>query len=121
MMDREEALEALRMMMFGRAFDRKAFNLQRQGRYGTYSSIEGQEASVVGAALRWLWILIGIGSCPSTGNSQPRPPRTVPLERYILYHPGILGAGGLRKTSTSFRPNVPPPGIVTIGVLYDKD
>ncbi|MBE1555187.1 pyruvate dehydrogenase (acetyl-transferring) E1 component subunit alpha [Sporosarcina limicola] len=34
-----------------RTFDRKAINLQRQGRLGTYAPFEGQEASQVGSAL----------------------------------------------------------------------
>ncbi|RUL51757.1 MULTISPECIES: pyruvate dehydrogenase (acetyl-transferring) E1 component subunit alpha [Lysinibacillus] len=34
-----------------RAFDRKAKNLQRQGRIGTYALFEGQEAAQVGSAL----------------------------------------------------------------------
>ena len=33
-----------------RTFDRKAINLQRQGRLGTYAPFEGQEASQVGSA-----------------------------------------------------------------------
>jgi len=31
-----------------RTFDRKAINLQRQGRLGTYAPFEGQEAAQVG-------------------------------------------------------------------------
>ena len=38
-------------MLFIRAFDLKAFNMQRQGRIGTYIQVAGQEASQVGAAL----------------------------------------------------------------------
>lgn len=34
-----------------RTFDRKAINLQRQGRLGTYAPFEGQEAAQVGSAL----------------------------------------------------------------------
>ena len=34
-----------------RTFDRKAVNLQRQGRLGTYAPFEGQEAAQVGSAL----------------------------------------------------------------------
>ncbi|HEX5565293.1 MAG TPA: pyruvate dehydrogenase (acetyl-transferring) E1 component subunit alpha [Sporosarcina sp.] len=34
-----------------RTFDRKAINLQRQGRLGTYAPFEGQEASQVGSSL----------------------------------------------------------------------
>lgn len=38
-------------MSLVRAFDRKSVNLQRQGRMGTYSPFEGQEAAQVGSAL----------------------------------------------------------------------
>ncbi|MFA4906961.1 MAG: pyruvate dehydrogenase (acetyl-transferring) E1 component subunit alpha [archaeon] len=38
------------LMVLTRAFDEKAFKLQRQGRLGTYAQCLGQEASQVGAA-----------------------------------------------------------------------
>ena len=38
-------------MLYVRAFDKKAINLQRQGRIGTYAPFEGQEASQVGSAM----------------------------------------------------------------------
>src|SRR3990170_1551779 len=37
-------------MVLARAFDEKAFKLQREGRLGTYASILGQEAAQVGSA-----------------------------------------------------------------------
>lgn len=47
--------ELVRMFYYNmlriRTFDRKAINLQRQGRLGTYAPFEGQEASQVGSAL----------------------------------------------------------------------
>jgi pyruvate dehydrogenase E1 component alpha subunit len=49
-MSDEAVLEALRYMMLTRVFDDKATSMQRQGRFGTFSSVRGQEASVVGAA-----------------------------------------------------------------------
>ena len=47
----ELALEAIRWMLLSRAYDARATTLQRQGRFGTFSPVKGQEASVVGAAL----------------------------------------------------------------------
>ena len=38
-------------MLFSRMFDRKAVNLQRQGRIGTYAPFEGQEGAQIGSAL----------------------------------------------------------------------
>lgn len=36
-------------MMTMRIYDRKAVSLQRQGRFGTYAQMEGQEASLIGS------------------------------------------------------------------------
>jgi pyruvate dehydrogenase E1 component alpha subunit len=47
----ERAVEGLRWMLLSRAFDARATALQRQGRFGTYSPVKGQEASVVGTSL----------------------------------------------------------------------
>lgn len=46
----EQLRDACELMLFSRAFDEKGFSLQRQGRFGTFSPVRGQEASVVGAA-----------------------------------------------------------------------
>jgi pyruvate dehydrogenase E1 component alpha subunit len=50
-LDDDALLDALRLMLLSRAVDTKGFNLQRQGRFGTFSQVSGQEASVVGSAL----------------------------------------------------------------------
>ena len=50
-LDDERVLEALRFMMFGRAFDARCWSLQRQGRLGTFAPITGQEASIMGSAM----------------------------------------------------------------------
>jgi pyruvate dehydrogenase E1 component alpha subunit len=47
----ERTVEGLRWMMLSRAFDSRATAMQRQGRFGTYSPVKGQEASVVGSSL----------------------------------------------------------------------
>lgn len=49
-MSDEAVLEAYEWMLLARTFDARATSLQRQGRFGTFSSVRGQEASVVGAA-----------------------------------------------------------------------
>ena len=85
-MDDAEVGAALRLMLFGRVFDRKAFSLQRQGRFGTYSPIEGQEASVVGAAFALDpgrdWIVPQYRELPALLR------HGLPLTRYLLYHFG---------------------------------
>ncbi|MEN3283369.1 MAG: pyruvate dehydrogenase component alpha subunit [Solirubrobacteraceae bacterium] len=45
----EDAVEAFRAMLLSRAFDQRCFSLQRQGRIGTFSTVEGEEAAVVGS------------------------------------------------------------------------
>ena len=45
----DELLAAYRLMRLTRAYDTRAFNLQRQGRLGTFSQVTGQEAGVVGS------------------------------------------------------------------------
>jgi pyruvate dehydrogenase E1 component alpha subunit len=50
-LDDDEVLAALRLMLLSRRFDERALNLQRQGRFGTFSQVTGQEATVVGCAL----------------------------------------------------------------------
>jgi pyruvate dehydrogenase E1 component alpha subunit len=50
-LDDGQVREALELMLLSRAFDDKGFSLQRQGRFGTFSPVRGQEASVVGSAL----------------------------------------------------------------------
>src|SRR5574341_1140363 len=42
--------ELYEWLVFARAFDEKAFKLQREGRLGTYASILGQEAAQVASA-----------------------------------------------------------------------
>ena len=50
-LDDEFVLEGLRWMLLSRAFDAKATALQRQGRFGVFSPVLGQEAAVVGSAM----------------------------------------------------------------------
>jgi TPP-dependent pyruvate/acetoin dehydrogenase alpha subunit len=47
----ELVVEALKLMMLSRAFDRKAVALNRQGVFGVYLEVYGQEASVVGSCM----------------------------------------------------------------------
>jgi pyruvate dehydrogenase E1 component alpha subunit len=47
----DQLREAFRWMLLSRAVDEKAFNLQRQGRLGTFAPCGGQEATIVGVAM----------------------------------------------------------------------
>ena len=47
----EEIKKMYDMLILVRVFDQKAFNMQRQGRLGTYIQFKGQEACQIGSAL----------------------------------------------------------------------
>lgn len=82
-------VDALRLMIKCRAFDRRATNLQRQGRFGTFSSSEGQEASSLGAALaidpRTDWIVPQYRELPALLQ------HGLPLDRFIAFFLGSPG------------------------------
>lgn len=46
-----ELLYAYRAMLRSRISDERCFSLQRQGRMGTFSTVEGEEAAIVGSAM----------------------------------------------------------------------
>lgn len=90
------ALDALELMILTRTFDEKATNLQRQGRFGTFSSVRGQEASVVGAASALDperdWVVPQYRELPALLR------QGLPLENFALYfmgHPlgGVIPTG----------------------------
>lgn len=82
----EGTLAALEWMLLTRAFDAKATSLQRQGRFGTFSSVAGQEASVVGAACALDpardWIAPQYRELPALLR------HGLPLEHFALYFMG---------------------------------
>src|SRR3989338_368329 len=47
----EQIKKVYEMLVLVRWFDQKAFNMQRQGRLGTYIQFKGQEASQIGSAM----------------------------------------------------------------------
>ncbi|TAJ98551.1 MAG: pyruvate dehydrogenase (acetyl-transferring) E1 component subunit alpha [Candidatus Manganitrophaceae bacterium] len=49
-LDEKEVKGFYEAMLLIRTFDEKALNLQREGRLGTYASVQGQEAAQVGSA-----------------------------------------------------------------------
>jgi pyruvate dehydrogenase E1 component alpha subunit len=90
-MDDEQVIRALRLMMLSRAFDSKGISLQRQGRFGTFSPVQGQEASVVGSAFALDptrdWIVPQYRELPALLH------HGLPLERFILYFNGHPAGG----------------------------
>jgi len=89
-LDLERTVEGLRWMLLSRAFDTRATSLQRQGRFGTFSPVKGQEASVVGTALAVDpaidWIVPSYRELPALVRHGH------PLERMIAGSMGKLGA-----------------------------
>ncbi len=90
-MDDEQAFQALRLMMLSRTFDDKGTSLQRQGRFGTFSAVRGQEASVVGSAFALDpardWIIPQYRELPALVR------HGLPLEQFILYFSGHPAGG----------------------------
>ncbi len=89
----EEVLRALRLMMLSRGFDHQAISFQRQGRFGTFSAVHGQEASVVGSAFaldpKRDWIVPQYRELPALLN------HGLPLESFILYFKGHPCGGAI--------------------------
>lgn len=92
-MDDDEALTAFELMLLTRIFDEKATSLQRQGRFGTFSSVRGQEGSVVGAASaldpRHDWVVPQYRELPALLR------QGLPLENYALYFMGHPAGGAI--------------------------
>jgi pyruvate dehydrogenase E1 component alpha subunit len=86
----ELLLEMYRWMIYGRLFDSRLINLQRQGRLIVYAPIAGQEASQVGTALAmqpkdWLFASYRDGlACVVHG---------LPFKHVVLFFRGHPGAG----------------------------
>jgi pyruvate dehydrogenase E1 component alpha subunit len=82
-------VEGLRWMMLSRAYDSKATALQRQGRFGTFSPVKGQEASVVGTSLALNpgadWIAPSYRELPALVR------HGYPLERLLANSMGKMG------------------------------
>ncbi|MUL84755.1 MULTISPECIES: thiamine pyrophosphate-dependent dehydrogenase E1 component subunit alpha [unclassified Mycolicibacterium] len=89
----DAALAALELMMLTRTFDEKATSLQRQGRFGTFSSVRGQEASVVGAACALDpgrdWVVPQYRELPALLR------QGLPLENFALYFTGHPAGGAI--------------------------
>lgn len=89
----EEVADALELMLLTRTFDDKAMRLQRQGRFGTFSQVRGQEAAVTGSAAALDterdWVVPQYRELPALLR------HGFPLERFILYFTGNPAGGGV--------------------------
>ncbi|GAC1535023.1 MAG: pyruvate dehydrogenase (acetyl-transferring) E1 component subunit alpha [Candidatus Velthaea sp.] len=92
-LDDAGVLAALRLMKLSRAFDAKGASLQRQGKFGTFSQVGGQEASVVGSA--WAldpardWIVPQYRELPALLR------HGYPLAHFIRYFQGNPAGGAI--------------------------
>lgn len=88
-----EVLEALRWMVLTRVFDDKATAMQRQGRFGTFSAVRGQEAAIVGAAMALDpgrdWIVPQYRELPALLR------HGYPMENFAMYFMGNPRGGGI--------------------------
>jgi pyruvate dehydrogenase E1 component alpha subunit len=92
----ERLLEFMGAMLRARLFDDKALKLQRQGRMGTWASLEGQEAAQIGVAMALTpddWVI------PSF------------REHGVLLTHGVPGADIYRYWRGDERASVPPEGL----------
>ncbi len=82
----DQLMAAYRLMLLSRRVDERAFNLQRQGRLGTFSPVHGQEASVVGSAFALDpardWVVPQYRELPAMLR------QGYTLERFFLYFKG---------------------------------
>lgn len=89
----DKVAEALELMLLTRTFDDKGMRLQRQGRFGTFSQVRGQEAAVTGSAAALDterdWVVPQYRELPALLR------QGFPLERFILYFTGNPAGGGV--------------------------
>ncbi len=81
----EQLKEMYRVMVLGRAYDRKAMSLQRQGRFYTYLPVEGQEACQIGSCFaleKEDWMV------PAFRETMAYIARGMPLKTICLYWMG---------------------------------
>jgi pyruvate dehydrogenase E1 component alpha subunit len=94
-LDDDTVIGALRLMTLSRRFDAIGLSLQRQGRFGVFSQVSGQEASVVGAALAIEpardWIVPQYRELPALVR------QGYPLENFIRYFMGNPAGGAIPR------------------------
>jgi pyruvate dehydrogenase E1 component alpha subunit len=91
-------------MILTRIIDRKSLNLQRQGRIGTYASMEGQEATIIGSsyALKkedWLF--------PSFRENGALILRGQPMHELLMYGGGDERGMNIPKNINNFPITIP--------------
>jgi pyruvate dehydrogenase E1 component alpha subunit len=99
-LDDDQVLEGLRVMMLARAADQRALSLQRQGRFGTFAPVIGQEAAFVGSAMALDpardWIVPQYRELPALLR------HGYPLERFYGYFKGNAAAARVPEDVNAF-------------------
>lgn len=89
----DQVAAALELMLLTRTFDDRALRLQRQGRFGTFSQVRGQEAAVVGSAFALDpardWVVPQYRELPALLR------QGYPLKHFIAYFTGNPAGGGI--------------------------
>ena len=92
-MSDDEMAEALTLMLLTRAFDDKGVKLHRQGRFGTFSTVHGQEAAITGSAFALDpvrdWVVPQYRELPALLR------QGLPLDYFVLYFTGNPAGGGV--------------------------
>jgi pyruvate dehydrogenase E1 component subunit alpha len=100
-LDNEQLVELLREMTKARVCSTRLFNLQRQGRIGTFAPIDGQEAAVVGSAAALDpardWVVPQYREQVALGRFGPEV-----LEREVLYLRGHPEGGFMPESAHVF-------------------
>jgi len=91
-------------MVLARAFDEKAFKLQREGRLGTYASILGQEAAQVGSAFA---LQPGDWMFPSYREAGASIVRGLPLKMVFQYWSGDERGSRIPQGQNDFPITIP--------------
>lgn len=97
-------VDGLRWMLFSRRLDTKCVSKQRQGKLGTYPPAEGQEATIVGAALALDpgrdWIV------PQYREGAALVRHRLPLEQLLLYFRGDPRSGAIPASVKMLPPQI---------------
>ncbi|MDY6766431.1 MAG: pyruvate dehydrogenase (acetyl-transferring) E1 component subunit alpha [Candidatus Nanohaloarchaea archaeon] len=99
-----ELVDLYRYMVLGRTADEKFLKLQRQGRFGTYAPVKGQEAAQVGSAYALEqrdWMV------PAFRESAVWPVRDIPLSMLIQYWQGDERGQQIPDENNDFLISVP--------------
>lgn len=100
----DQIVEALRLMLLTRVFDEKAFRLQRQGRFGTFSQVTGQEAAIAGSSAALDpgrdWVVPQYRELPALLR------QGYPLENFMLYFMGNPKGGAIPPGVNCFPLNI---------------